>query len=236
MEPNRLIYIPEEHHFVRRTTWIRAAVLGANDGIISVSSLVIGIASAAANIEYVLLTGIAGLVAGAMSMAAGEYVSVSSQSDLEAADLAREKKELEEDYEDEVKELVEIYVERGVEPTLAHQVVRQMMAKDALATHAREELGISEITVARPLNAAIASAISFSIGAAFPILATLFIPRETFVLGTSILSILLLGILGGVGAKLGGAPILKPIIRVVFWGAIAMLLTGLIGNIFDIKI
>lgn len=227
---DRIIYKHDEHHYVSRTNWLRAAVLGANDGIISVSSLVIGIAAASAASDQILIAGIAGLVSGAMSMAAGEYVSVSSQSDLENADLARESEELKNIPELELQELTDIYVERGVDLSLATQVARQMMNKNALATHAREELGISELTTARPLQAALASAASFSFGAIFPVLAILFLPRDVFVIASSGLCIILLGALGALAAQIGGAPVIKPALRIMFWGAAAMGFTAFIGS------
>ena len=229
---DRIIYKHVEHHYVSRTSWLRAAVLGANDGIISVSSLVIGIASASAGSDQILITGIAGLVSGAMSMAAGEYVSVSSQSDLEDADLARESEELKETPELELQELSDIYMERGVDQSLAKQIAKQMMDKNALATHAREELGISELTTAKPLQAALASAASFALGAIFPVLAILFLPHDIFVISTSGLCIILLGTLGALAAHIGGAPIIKPALRIMFWGAAAMGFTALIGSFF----
>lgn len=232
---DRFIYKHDEHHYVSRTNWLRAAVLGANDGIISVSSLVLGIAAASAERDQILIAGIAGLVSGALSMAAGEYVSVSSQSDLENADLSRESKELKEIPELELQELADIYIERGVDEVLAKQVAKQMMDKDALATHAREELGISALTIAKPLQAAFASAASFSFGAAFPVLAILFLPQSYFIPASSALCIVLLGTLGSISAFIGGAPILKPALRIVFWGAIAMGFTALIGSLFGIQ-
>lgn len=234
MKP-RLIYKHNERHYVSRTGWLRAAVLGANDGIISVSSLVIGIASASASPSDIFLTGIAGLVAGAMSMAAGEYVSVSSQYDLEQADLAREKKELLETPEDEIKELADIYVDRGVESALARQVAEQMMSRDALTTHAREELGISDLTTARPLQAAMASAAAFSLGAGCPLLAIILLPSAIFIPATSILCVVLLGLLGGAAAKTGGAHPLKPALRVMFWGAVAIGFTAFIGYLIGMQ-
>ncbi len=218
-----------------RAGWLRAAVLGANDGIISVSSLVIGVAAASADTNDLLIAGIAGLVAGAMSMAAGEYVSVSSQADLENADLAREQKELIEDPEFELQELADIYVGRGVEPTLAREIAKQMMAKDALGVHAREELGISELTTARPLQAALASAGAFSLGAGLPVLSILFLPQDIFVPASATLSVLLLGLLGALAARVGGAPPLKPALRIMFWGAAAMGCTALIGSFFGVQ-
>lgn len=232
---DRLVYKHNERHYVSRTGWLRAAVLGANDGIISVSSLVIGVASASADTKGLLIAGVAGLVAGAMSMAAGEYVSVSSQADLENADLAREQKELIETPEFELQELADIYVGRGVEPTLACEIARQMMAKDALGVHAREELGISDLTTARPLQAALASAGAFSLGAAIPVLSILFLPQHIFVPASSALSVLLLGLLGALAARVGGAPPLKPALRIMFWGAAAMGFTALIGSFFGVQ-
>lgn len=232
---DRIIYKHDEHHYVSRTSWLRAAVLGANDGIISVSSLVLGIAAASAAKEQILIAGVAGLVSGALSMAAGEYVSVSSQSDLENADLYRESKELKEVPELELQELADIYIERGVDANLAKQVAKQMMDKDAIATHAREELGISELTTAKPLQAALASAASFSFGALFPVLAILFLPHDIFVLASSGFCIILLGSLGAIAARIGGAPIIKPALRIMFWGAIAMGFTALIGSLFGIQ-
>ncbi len=228
---DRLIYQHNERHYVSRTGWLRAAVLGANDGIISVSSLVVGIASANAPQSDVMLAGIAGLVAGAMSMAAGEYVSVSSQSDLEQADITRERKELIETSEAELQELTDIYIDRGVEPSLARQVSKQMTDHDALATHAREELGISDLTAAKPIQAAISSAAAFSLGAALPLISVILIPPAHFVVISSILCIILLGLLGALAARTGGAPALKPALRVMIWGAGAMGLTALIGSL-----
>lgn len=232
----RLIYKHGEGHYVSRTGWLRAAVLGANDGIISVSSLVIGVAAASADPRSLLITGVAGLIAGAMSMAAGEYVSVCSQSDLENADLAREKKELIETPEFELQELADIYVERGVDPALALKVAGQMMAKDSLGVHAREELGISDLTTAKPLQAALASAAAFSAGAAFPLLSILLLPTEIFVSASSVICILLLGVLGAAAARIGGAPPLKPALRVMFWGAAAMGFTALIGSLIGVSV
>jgi VIT1/CCC1 family predicted Fe2+/Mn2+ transporter len=220
-----------ERHLVGRIGWLRAAVLGANDGIISTASLILGVASAAAPAGDVLLAGMAGLVAGAMSMAAGEYVSVSSQSDTEYADLAREKRELVDDPEFEKNELAQIYVSRGVEAGLARRVAEQLMAKDALGAHARDELGISEITTARPVQAALASAASFSVGAAAPLIFVLVSPSNSLLPVVSAGSLVLLALLGMVGAMAGGAGLLKPTIRVTFWGALAMGLTAIIGAI-----
>lgn len=230
-----MIYKHNERHYTSRTGWLRAAVLGANDGIISVSSLVIGVSAASADARSLMITGVAGLIAGAMSMAAGEYVSVSSQSDLENADLAREKKELAETPEFELQELADIYIDRGVAPELAREVARQMMAKDALGVHAREELGISDLTAAKPLQAALASAAAFSAGAAFPLLSILLLPPEIFSPAASALCVALLGALGAVAARIAGAPPLKPALRVMFWGAAAMGFTALIGSFFGVS-
>ena len=221
-----------ENHLVERIGWLRAAVLGANDGIISTASLILGVASAAASRNDILLTGVAGLVAGAMSMAAGEYVSVSSQSDTEHADLAREKRELADDPVFEREELAQVYVARGVEKGLAREVARQLMVKDALGAHARDELGISEITTARPVQAALASAATFSVGAAAPLVLVLVSPSNALIPIVSVGSLLFLSLLGAIGAKAGGAGLLKPTVRVTFWGAFAMGLTAGIGAVF----
>jgi VIT1/CCC1 family predicted Fe2+/Mn2+ transporter len=218
-----------ESHLVSRIGWLRAAVLGANDGIISTASLVLGVASAAASRSDVLLAGVAGLVAGAMSMAAGEYVSVSSQSDTEKADLARERKELKDDPEFEKEELAQIYAGRGVEIGLARQVAAQLMEKDALGTHARDELGISEVTTARPVQAALASAATFSVGAAAPLALVLMSPTNQLLPVVCAGSLAFLALLGAVGARAGGADAAKPTIRVTLWGALAMALTAAIG-------
>jgi VIT1/CCC1 family predicted Fe2+/Mn2+ transporter len=221
-----------ESHAVERIGWLRAAVLGANDGIISTASLILGVASAAASRTDILLTGVAGLVAGAMSMAAGEYVSVSSQSDTEHADLVREKRELAADPAFEQDELVQIYVARGLEEGLAREVAKQLMAKDALGAHARDELGISAISTARPVQAALASAATFSVGAAAPLVLVMVSPANTLIPVVASGSLLFLAVLGAVGAKTGGAGLLKPTLRVTFWGAFAMALTAGIGAIF----
>ena len=221
-----------ERHLVTRIGWLRAAVLGANDGIVSTASLIVGVAAAAASPDAVLIAGVAGLVAGAMSMAAGEYVSVSSQSDTERADLARERKELKKNPEFELEELAEIYVKRGVDKTLARKVARQLMAKDALGAHARDELGISEITTARPVQAALTSAASFSVGAAMPLLMVIVSPASALVVIVSAASLAFLAVLGAIGARAGGANILRATARVTFWGALAMALTAGIGKLF----
>jgi VIT1/CCC1 family predicted Fe2+/Mn2+ transporter len=221
-----------ENHLVSRIGWLRAAVLGANDGIISTASLIVGVASAHAAQSDVLLTGVAGLVAGAMSMAAGEYVSVSSQSDTEKADLARERLELATDPVFEQEELAQFYVARGVELGLARDVAKQLMKKDALGAHARDELGISEITTARPVQAAMASAATFTVGAAAPLLLVLVAPASYLVATVSTGALLFLCLLGAIGAKAGGAGLLRPTLRVAFWGALAMGLTAGIGAMF----
>ena len=221
-----------ETHLVSRIGWLRAAVLGANDGIVSTASLIVGVAAAAVSRNEVLIAGVAGLVAGAMSMAAGEYVSVSSQSDTERADLARERQELKDDPVSEREELAGIYMQRGVEPDLAYRVADQLMAKDALGAHARDELGISEITAARPIQAALTSAATFSAGAALPLLAVLLSPARLLVWVVAIVSLLCLALLGAVGARAGGAPIARAMARVTFWGALAMALTAAIGAVF----
>ena len=221
-----------EHHLVARIGWLRAAVLGANDGIVSTASLIVGVAAAAATQNAVLIAGVAGLVAGAMSMAAGEYVSVSSQSDTERADLARERKELSDNVEFEQEELTQIYVKRGLEQSLARQVAQQLMAKDALTAHARDELGISEIITARPVQAALASATSFTVGAAMPLLMVVVSPAAALVPVVSAASLGFLALLGVIGARAGGANVLRATVRVTFWGALAMALTAGIGKVF----
>jgi VIT1/CCC1 family predicted Fe2+/Mn2+ transporter len=221
-----------ETHRVNRIGWLRAAVLGANDGIVSTASLIVGVAAAAATRNDVLIAGVAGLVAGAMSMAAGEYVSVSSQSDTEQADLARERKELRDDAASELEELAQIYVGRGVEPALARQVAGQLTARDALSAHARDELGVSEITTARPVQAALTSAAMFSGGAAMPLLMVVVSPSDVLVPLVSAASLGFLALLGAIGAKAGGAGIVRATARVTFWGALAMALTAGIGKLF----
>ena len=218
-----------ENHLVSRIGWLRAAVLGANDGIVSTASLIVGVASAAGGSSEVLVAGVAGLVAGAMSMAAGEYVSVSSQSDTELADLDRERSELVTQPEFEREELAQIYVKRGVTPDLARQVADQLMAKDALAAHAHDELGISEMTTARPIQAALTSAATFAVGAAMPLAMVLLAPAASLVWVVSVASLLFLALLGAIGAKAGGANVMKATLRVTFWGAFAMALTAGIG-------
>lgn len=222
----------DEKHVISRIGWLRATVLGANDGIVSTASLIVGVAAANAAASDVLVAGVAGLVAGAMSMAAGEYVSVSSQADTEQADLDRERAELATRPEFERDELAQIYVARGVDPDLALQVADQMMAKDALGAHARDELGISEVTTARPIQAALASAAAFSVGAAMPLAMVLIAPTTQLVAIVSVASLLFLAALGAIGAKAGSANALKASVRVTFWGALAMALTAGIGALF----
>jgi len=221
-----------ELHRASRVGWLRAAVLGANDGLISTASLVVGVAASAATRSEVLVAGVAGLVAGALSMAAGEYVSVSSQSDTEQADLARERNELATDPESEHAELANIYVSRGVEPGLADQVATQMMRKDALEAHARDELGMSDITMAKPLQAAWASAATFAAGGVMPLLAVMLLPDRLLVPGIIVAVLLLLTLLGALAAKTGGAPMGKGILRVTFWGLVAMAVTAGVGRLF----
>ncbi len=224
--------IHEERHLVQRIGWLRAAVLGANDGIVSTASLIIGVAAAANGKSEVLVAGLAGLVAGAMSMAAGEYVSVSSQSDTEQADMAREREELAILPEGELDELTEIYVSRGLEPALARQVAEALTAVDAFGAHVRDELGISHISNAKPVQAAITSAATFALGAALPLAVATTTKIGSLSLAVTTASLIFLGLLGAMGAKAGGAPILKPTIRVLFWGALAMAATYGIGKIF----
>jgi VIT1/CCC1 family predicted Fe2+/Mn2+ transporter len=228
------LHLHLESHLVARIGWLRAAVLGANDGIVSTASLIVGVAAAAAKPGDVLIAGVAGLVAGAMSMAAGEYVSVSSQSDTEQADLAREREELSENVAFEHEELAQVYVQRGVEPGLARQVAQQLMAKDALGAHARDELGISEISTARPIQAALTSAVTFTVGAALPLLMVVVTPARFLVVAVSVASLLFLALLGAIGARTGGADVVKATARVTFWGALAMALTAGVGAIFGV--
>lgn len=225
-----------EIHRTQRVGWLRAAVMGANDGILSTASLVVGVAASDAGRSAVLVAGIAGMVAGAMSMAAGEYVSVSSQADTEGADLARERRELADDPEGEHKELTAIYESRGLQPQLAKQVAKELMAHDALAAHARDELGITSTFTARPVQAAVSSAATFAVGAALPLLVVVFSPENAmlpWVFGTTL--VFLAG-LGSLAAYTGGAPIVKAAIRVSFWGALAMALTALVGKLFNVSV
>jgi VIT1/CCC1 family predicted Fe2+/Mn2+ transporter len=222
----------KEKHRTNRIGWLRASVLGANDGILSTASLIVGVAAAHSSQGAVLIAGVAGLVAGAMSMAAGEYVSVSSQADTERADLARERRELNEDDEGEHKELASIYVARGLDPLLAKKVAQQLMVKDALGSHARDELGISVNFIARPVQAALASAISFSIGAVMPLIIVFIAPQTKLVPIVFGSTLVFLAGLGTLAASIGGAPILKAAVRVTFWGALAMGLTAGVGALF----
>ncbi|MDZ4097793.1 MAG: VIT family protein [Methylophilaceae bacterium] len=226
----------QEIHRTHRTGWLRASVLGANDGILSTSSLILGVAAAGASTSGILTAGIAGLVAGAMSMAAGEYVSVCSQADTERADTNREAKELAENMQHEHAELRDIYIKRGLDVSLASEVATQLMKHDALGAHLRDELGITETLSAKPLQAALASAATFAIGAVLPILVVLILPTSRLIVGVVVSTLVLLSILGFVAAKAGGAPIMKSVLRVTFWGALAMGLTTLVGSFFDVLI
>jgi VIT1/CCC1 family predicted Fe2+/Mn2+ transporter len=221
-----------EHHLVSRIGWLRAAVLGANDGIVSTASLIVGVAAAATSHSDIMLAGVAGLFAGAMSMAAGEYVSVSSQSDTEKADLAREKQELKDDPAFEAAELAAIYVKRGLTPDLAKEVAHQFMAKDALGAHARDELGINEVAAARPIQAGLTSAATFAAGAAVPLLVSAVTPRAHIVIVVSVAALVCLTALGVLGARAGGAPVVKAALRVTLWGALAMAITAAAGALF----
>ncbi len=221
-----------EWHQVGRLGWLRAAVLGANDGIVSTASLIVGVAAAGGSAEAILIAGVAALVAGAMSMAAGEYVSVSAQSDTETADLARERRELAEEIESERDELTRIYMGRGLDAELARKVALQLMAHDALGAHARDELGISDMTAAKPLQAALASACSFAAGAALPLLVVVLFPISAVVAATVAASLVCLVLLGVVSARTGGAKPLRAALRVLIWGALAMGITALVGSLF----
>ncbi|MFC3441105.1 VIT family protein [Sphingobium rhizovicinum] len=223
-------------HYVNRVGWLRAAVLGANDGIVSTASLMTGIAASGASSQSILLSGVAALVAGAMSMAAGEYVSVSAQSDTERADLAKEAKALRNQPHAEWVELRDIYVERGLTPDLAGQVAEQLMAADALGAHARDELGISDLSTARPVQAAMASAASFAVGATPPVLAAAIAPAGGAITAIVAMCLFCLILLGHVGARLGGARPLRSILRTLFWGALAMAATAGAGHLFDAAI
>ncbi|MFM0732701.1 VIT family protein [Paraburkholderia sediminicola] len=222
----------EERHRINTIGWLRAAVLGANDGIISTASLIVGVASAHAEHSHLVLTGLAGLVAGAMSMATGEYVSVSSQADTEKAALAEEKAELDADGAREQRELAGIYVRRGLDMALAKQVAQALMAHDALGAHARDELGISEVTTAKPLQAALASACSFSAGAALPLIVAALAPQKWVAAGIAVTALASLAILGGLAARVGGAKVGPGILRVAFWSALSMGLASAVGAIF----
>lgn len=225
------------HHEIHRTQhvgWLRAAVMGANDGIVSTASLLVGVAAAGTSHREILIAGTAGLVAGAMSMAAGEYVSVSSQADTERADLAREQRELDSDPDYEQAELAGIYQDRGLDPELAEQVAVQLMDHDALAAHARDELGISHVVKARPVQAALTSGLTFSVGAALPLIIAGLLPRAAVVNGVALTSLPFLAVLGALAARAGGARIGRATLRVTFWGALAMAATAGIGKLFEI--
>jgi len=226
----------KEYHRIERIGWLRAAVLGANDGIISTASLLIGVAAAHTPYNGIFVAGIAGLIAGAMSMAAGEYISVSSQADTEKSALQREKEELEENLPNEIEELTTIYINRGLQRDFAEEVAKQLMAKDALGTHARDELGITEITTARPLQAALFSACSFTLGSLLPLLIIFIVPRVYLIPSVSIMAVLFLALLGAVAAKVGGARVLSGALRVVIWGAIAMFVSAGIGSLLGIAV
>lgn len=226
----------EEPHYINRSAWLRAAVLGANDGILSTASVAIGVAAASATREPVVLASVAALVAGALSMAAGEYVSVSSQSDLEASDLEREREELENMPEEELLELAEVYVERGLTKETALEVATQLTAHDALGAHARDELGISDLTEANPLQAALASAGAFFLGGMIPMMASLFIPMDQMVYGQYLFALVALVILGYTSAVTGGTSALRPILRITFWGTVAMGATAMVGYLFNIQV
>jgi len=225
-----------DNHYINRSNWLRAAVLGANDGIISVSSLAVGVAAASATRDPVLLATVAGLVAGALSMAAGEYVSVSSQTDIESSDIAREAKELEELPELELQLLAKIYEERGLEKETAMQVAKEFTEHDALAAHVRDELGINEITQANPIQAALASGASFLIGGGLPLAVTILAPLHNMEVSLYIVTIISLIILGAVSAKAGGSSMMKAALRVAIWGTIAMVLSGLVGYLFGVNV
>lgn len=228
--------IHEEHHRLHRSGSLRAAVLGANDGIVSIASLIVGVAAAETTKEGILVAGIAGLVAGAMSMAAGEYVSVKSQQDTELADLAMEREALENNHEEETHELAAIYKKRGLDESLALEVARQLMKHDALGAHARDEIGITDELSANPFQAAVWSAIAFSIGAAVPVLGALWAPQTILLWFVPLLTILLLGTLGAIAARAGGASPVRGALRVCFWGMLAMLFTAGIGKLFGIAV
>lgn len=223
-----------ERHRIRRIGWLRAAVLGANDGIVSTASLVLGVAAAGASSKSILIAGVAGLVAGAMSMAAGEYVSVSSQADTERADLDRERKELAADPKQEHREMTAIYVGRGLDAELASNVATQLMAHDALGAHGRDELGISDTLAPRPVQAALASAVTFSVGAVLPLLIVLLVPISALMWTVSGSSLLFLALLGSLAARVGGASVITAAARVTFWGALAMALTAGVGAVFGV--
>ena len=223
-------------HYIHKSNWLRAAVLGANDGILSTASIAVGVAAASNSRDPIVLAALAGLVAGALSMAAGEYVSVSSQTDIEKADIAREKQELDEMPQEELMILAKIYENRGLKKETALEVAKQMTAHNALEAHVRDELGINEISQAKPLQAAFASGISFTAGGILPLLTAIFLPVEHMVIYQYIFAILFLGILGAMSAKTGGSSVTKAVIRIIFWGTIAMALTALVGYLFGVNV
>jgi VIT1/CCC1 family predicted Fe2+/Mn2+ transporter len=225
-----------ERHRTHRSGWLRAAVMGANDGIVSTASLIIGVAAAGSSQDAVLLSGLAGLVAGAMSMAAGEYVSVSSQSDIEKADLEQERRSLDANEDFERQELAALYEQRGVDPVLAGKVAAQLMAHDALSAHARDELGLSLTTQARPIQAALSSALTFMVGAGLPLVAAALVPLASVMAIVAGMSLVFLAMLGALAARAGGAPVMRGGLRVTFWGAIAMLATAIVGRLFGISV
>ena len=227
---------PDDPHYVGRGGWLRAAVLGGNDGIISVASLIIGVAAADPGPSVVMVSGVAGLVAGAMSMAAGEYISVSAQRDSELADVKREKEALEQMPEEEFEELVAIYKARGLSHETACAVAKELTAKDPLSAHLRDELGLSDDLAAKPLQAALASGLTFSVAAALPVLASVLVPERSIIPVTVVVSVIALALLGALGARLGGAPVPAAVARVVGWGIIAMAATALIGSLFGISV
>jgi VIT1/CCC1 family predicted Fe2+/Mn2+ transporter len=226
----------KEDHYLGRSGWLRASILGANDGILSTASIIIGVAAASSTREPIILAGVAGLVAGALSMAAGEYVSVSSQTDIETSDLAREKMELKEMPEEELKELAMIYRERGLSPELSIEVAKQLTAHDALGAHARDELGIHSMTRARPLQAALASGASFVFGGLLPVIASLVMPVKTMIYWQYVLTTIFLAILGAFAAKAGGSSVRKAVWRITFWGTVAMGITAYIGHLFGVTL
>lgn len=228
--------LDSENHFVNRSNWLRAAILGANDGILSTASIIIGVAAAATTRESIVIAGIAGLVAGALSMAAGEYVSVSSQSDIETADLKREQQELDEYPEEELQELAKIYSNRGLTPELSLEVAKQLTQHNALEAHARDELGINDISQAKPLQAAFASGAAFIFGGILPIIVAFYVELNHMIVLQYSFSILFLAFLGAVTAKTGGSSVWKSVVRITFWGTLAMLFTALIGYLFGVSI
>lgn len=236
MEENKLLEDYLDPHFIHKSNWLRAAVLGANDGILSTASIAVGVAAASSDRDMLVLATLAGVVAGALSMAAGEYVSVSSQTDVEAADIAREKVELEEMPELELKRLAAIYEGRGLSKETAMLVATELTAHDALGAHVRDELGITETNQANPIQAAFASMAAFSVGGALPLLVTLFIPMGVMEYSLYVFAILFLGILGAMAAKTGGSPIGKAIVRITLWGTIAMGLSAFIGYLFGVSV